>query len=85
MRRKRAEWQQPLDDEILELLADTDIVLTPSIIAFNIDRSREGVAHRILVLEKYGMVEKVERGKYRISDIGEGYLKGDLDASTLEK
>lgn len=84
MRRKRGDWQTPLDDEILELLASSDLVLSPSIIAFNLDRSREGVADRISVLMDYGLIEKVERGKYRISEKGKEYLKGELDAAELD-
>ena len=84
MRRKRGDWQTPLDDEILELLSDSDLTLSPSIIAFNLDRSREGVADRISVLTDYGLVEKVERGKYRITEQGNQYLQGELDASKLD-
>jgi len=61
MRRKRGDWQTPLDDEILELLADSELVLSPSIIAFNLNRSREGVADRINVLTDYGIIEKADR------------------------
>ena len=85
MRRKRGDWQTPLDDEILELLAESELTLSPSIIAFNLDRSREGVADRISVLTDYGLVEKVERGKYRITEEGNQYLRGELDADRLEK
>jgi predicted transcriptional regulator len=72
-----------LDDEILELLDSSKLVLSPSIIAFNIDRSREGVADRITTLTDYGLIEKVERGKYRITEEGEQYLQGELDVSDL--
>jgi predicted transcriptional regulator len=72
-----------LDDEILELLDSSNLILSPSIIAFNIDRSREGVADRIAMLTDYGLVEKVERGKYRITEEGEQYLRGELDVSEL--
>jgi predicted transcriptional regulator len=83
MRRKRGEWQTPLDDEILELLASSELVLSPSIIAYNLDRSREGVASRIAVLTDVDLVEKVDRGKYRITEEGEQYLSGNLDAGKL--
>lgn len=68
MRQKRGDWRTPLDDEILELLSDSELTLSPSIIAFNLERSREGVADRISVLTDYGLVERVERGKYRITE-----------------
>lgn len=82
--RQRAGWMTPLDDEILELMDSADIVLSPSIIAYNIERSREGVAHRLSQLTKYKMIEKVERGKYRIREEGREYLAGQLDAEDLE-
>jgi predicted transcriptional regulator len=81
--RKRADWMTQLDDEILELLDSSELVLSPSIIAFNINRSREGVADRIAMLTDYGLIEKVERGKYRITGEGEQYLQGELDVSKL--
>lgn len=84
MRRKRGEWQTPLDDEILELLASSELVLSPSIIAYNLDRSREGVASRIAILTDVGLVERVERGKYRITETGKEYLQGGIDASELD-
>jgi predicted transcriptional regulator len=84
MRRKRGDWQTPLDDEILELLADSELVLSPSIMAFNLNRSREGVADRISELTDYGLVKKIERGKYRITEQGNQYLQGKLDASKLD-
>ncbi|WP_280536611.1 winged-helix domain-containing protein [Halopenitus sp. POP-27] len=85
MRRKRGEWQTSLDDEILEILASSELVLSPSIIAYNLDRSREGVASRIRILTNYGLIEKEQRGKYKITESGRNYLKGELDASQLEE
>lgn len=82
--RKRANWMTQLDDEILELLDSSELVLSPSIIAFNINRSREGVADRIAMLTDYGLVEKVERGKYQITQEGKQYLQCELDVSKLK-
>lgn len=82
--RRRADWMTQLDDEILELLYSSGLVLSPSIIAFNLDRSREGVADRIKILTEYSLVKRIERGKYQITQEGEQYLQGDIDASNLE-
>lgn len=82
--RKRADWMTQLDDEILELLDSSELILSPSIIALNIDRSREGVADRLAILTDYGLIERVERGKYQITKEGEQYLQGELDVSRLE-
>lgn len=81
--RKRADWMTPMDDRILELLQSAGIVLSPSIIAFNLDVSREAVNRRLKELAAYGLVIYVERGKYEISEAGQKYLEGELDAMEL--
>lgn len=81
--REPADWMQPMDDRILEALQSCGLVLSPSIVAYNIDRSREAVTRRLSELSDYGLVERVERGKYRITEAGEGYLDGELDANEL--
>ena len=65
-----------MDDEILELFHSTHLMLTPSIIAYNLDRSREEVNRRLIELVDHGLVERVDRGKYRITEFGEQYLRG---------
>lgn len=75
--------QLPIDDRILEVLQSSGLVLSPSIIAYNIDKSREEVNRRLSELVEYGLVDRVERGKYRIAKLGEKYLAGDLDGNKL--
>lgn len=77
--------QLPIDDRILEVLQSSGLVLSPSIIAYNIDKSREEVNRRLSELVEYGIVERVERGKYQIADAGEEYLVGRLNAETLNQ
>lgn len=72
------EWMVPMDDEILELFHISDLVLTPAIIAYNTGYSREEVNRRLGTLVEHGFVERVERGKYRITSHGELYLRGDV-------
>ena len=81
--RKRGEWMTPMDDLLLEALASSGMVLSPSIISFNLDLSREAVNRRLQTLADHGLVEKIERGKYEITDEGSEYQSGDLDASNL--
>jgi DNA-binding Lrp family transcriptional regulator len=70
------DWTTEMDKEILELL-NTEMVLTPTVIAENIDRSRGAVARRMNALEAGGLVKKIDRGKYRISKEGlEMFLGG---------
>ncbi len=82
--RHPGEWMVPMDDEILELFHSAHLVLTPAIIAYNIDHSREEVNRRLTALVEHGLVERVERGKYRITQLGEEYLRGELAAAAPE-
>ncbi|MDG5777290.1 hypothetical protein VB773_09110 [Haloarculaceae archaeon H-GB2-1] len=63
------DWLTDMDKEILEVLS-SGLVLTPSIISENIGRSRKGVSNRINSLQAGELVEKIDRGKYRITDEG---------------
>ncbi|WP_254768322.1 helix-turn-helix domain-containing protein [Salinilacihabitans rarus] len=76
--RRSAEWMTPMDDEILDLLRGSDLVLTPAVVALNLGRSRAEVNRRLAKLEGGGLVERVERGKYRIAADGAAYLDGRL-------
>lgn len=75
--------QLPIDDRILEVL-DTDLLLSPTIIADNIGKTREEVNRRLTTLTEKEFVQRVRRGRYRISDIGVEYLSGELDANQLD-
>lgn len=76
--RNPGERMVPMDDEILELFHTSALVLTPAIIAYNIDRSREEVNRRLTELVEHGLVERVGRGKYCITELGERYLQGEF-------
>lgn len=76
--RRPAEWMTPMDDELLSAFQDAELVLTPSVVAFNTGFSRKEVNRRLIELEAHGLVEKVERGKYRLTRRGERYLRGQL-------
>ena len=82
--REPAPWMQmPIDDRILEALATSGLVLSPSVIAFNIDKARSEVNRRLSVLVDHGLVERVKRGYYKITETGDQYLAGDLDPDDL--
>jgi len=81
--RKRGDWMKPTDDQILEILGDSGLVLTPTVVAFNAGFDRSHVNRRLSEFVEKGLVTRVERGKYEISDKGLGYLSGDVDASEL--
>lgn len=81
--RKRGEWMKPTDDQILEILGDSGLVLTPQIIAFNAGFDRSHVNKRLSEFVEKGLVRRVERGKYEITNEGRGYLSGEVDADKL--
>jgi Mn-dependent DtxR family transcriptional regulator len=66
---KDLDWLTETDEDILKVLW-TRLILSPSIIAANTERSRVSVSRRLDTLQAGGLVEKVDRGKYKISDKG---------------
>jgi predicted transcriptional regulator len=84
--RHPASWMQlPIDDRILEILDSSELILSPAVIALNIEKSRSEVNRRLSILVEYGLLTRVKRGYYEIAPDGEAYLRGDLDASTLSE
>lgn len=75
----------PGDDRILELLDESGLILSPSIIAANIELTRHHVSARLSELKDHELVESVDTGKghYRITERGRAYLAGDLDVDEL--
>jgi len=63
------DWLTELDREICVLLGH-GFIFTPSLIAKNIDRPRSSVSRRLNTLEAGGIVEKVERGHYKLTEEG---------------
>jgi predicted transcriptional regulator len=72
-----------MDDRILEALSYSRLVLSPTIIAENIGKSRPQVNDRLGVLCSAGLVERLKRGRYRITGRGMAYVEGKLDAATV--
>lgn len=81
--RRPADWMVPSDDRILELLREEGN-LTPRAVEDFGGPVAGHASDRLPVLAEYGLVTKISRGLYRITDKGEAYLDEDLDASTLE-
>lgn len=76
--------QLPSDERILEVLHSSNLVLSPAVIGKNIDATRVHVNRRLSVLVEYGMVTRIERGYYEITDLGVQYLEGKIDANELD-
>lgn len=81
--RKRADWMRPIDERILETMRDEGN-MTPRALE-DFDVTSQGHANdRLSQLAEYGMVERISRGLYRLTDDGRAFLDEDLDASELE-
>lgn len=74
------EWMRPVDEQILKVFNSSELVLTPSIIAYNIGYSSKEVNRRLSTMTDHGYVERIEHGKYRMTEVGGSYLHGRLDA-----
>jgi len=83
--REPAPWMQlPIDERILEALDSSGMILSPAVIAINIDKSRGEVNRRLSTLVEYGLVTRVKRGYYEIAEPGKQYLAGEIEGSELE-
>lgn len=81
--RQDAEWMAPSDDRILELIREHGN-LTPKAIENFGGPSRQYASERCAELAEYGLLDRIYRGLYGITDEGLAYLDEELDASTLE-
>jgi hypothetical protein len=63
------DWITDLDREICGLLRH-GLILTPSVLAKNLDRPRSSISRRLNTLEAGNIVEKIERGHYKMTEEG---------------
>ena len=82
--RPRVDWMNQTDDRILELLDESDLVLTPAVIAKNLEYTRNWVSRRVGKLADAGLVEPIDSGYYQITERGRAYLAGELTTDDLE-
>ena len=83
--RPRVEWMNQTDDRILELLDESNLLLSPAVTAVNLDYSRNWVSRRMSKLEDADLIEKIDGSYYQITDRGRAYLEGKLDAEELNE
>ena len=83
--RQRADWMRPVDERILETMRDEGN-MTPQALdeAFEVCAANHA-SNRLGKMAKYGLVEKLSRGLYRLTDAGEAFLNEELDASELKR
>jgi len=72
------------DDRILSLLEESGLMLSPAVIAANLDYTRGWVSKRLRKLLEAGLVEKSQSSYYEITERGEKYLVGEIEAGILE-
>ena len=82
--RPRVDWMTQADERVLEFLYEKNIVASPSVIAANIDYTAEYISRRCRKLEDTGLLQRVDPTNYRLTELGESYLKGDVDAEVLQ-
>lgn len=82
--RYSADWMTIADERILEYLSTSEIS-TPKKMADSGDVrfSRQYIGERCRKLADYEMVQHLGNGVYRITEAGEEYLQGQLDAQNL--
>lgn len=90
MRRPRVDWMTRADDAILEFLlneGNEPLVANPSTVEANIDYKISHVRRRLRALQEGGLVDYYDedRGLYQITDLGQAYLTGELNAEELKK
>ena len=78
--RKPAKWMQPADNRILEYLSDHQAAGPKTIHECEeIDLAHSTISNRLRVLHEGGLVNRIQRGTYTLSDRGAQYLAGVED------
>ncbi|MGB9931126.1 helix-turn-helix domain-containing protein [Haloarcula amylolytica] len=82
--RPRVEWMNQTDDRLLDLLDESDLELSPAVLAKNLDYSRSWVSRRLSKLVDAELVAVDDGSYYSITQRGRDYLAGDLEAEDLQ-
>ncbi len=80
---ERVPWMAPVDYEIMLFFDEHAILVSPRVLAANIEYDRQYVSKRCRTLTEAGLLEAVDTGLYQFTETGETYLDGDLDVSEL--
>ncbi|RDZ35082.1 MULTISPECIES: MarR family transcriptional regulator [unclassified Haloferax] len=81
--RPRVDWMTQADERVLEFLHEKDIIASPSVIAANIDYTQEYISRRCRKLTDAGLLQRADASNYRLTDLGERFLAGEVDADSL--
>ncbi|TYT61001.1 MarR family transcriptional regulator [Natrialba swarupiae] len=74
----------PVDYEILLFFDEHPIIVSPHVLAVNIDYDRQYVSKRCGALVGAGLLGSVDTGLYELSDQGNAFLEGKIDGQELE-
>ncbi|MFB6196781.1 MAG: ArsR family transcriptional regulator [Halobacteriaceae archaeon] len=84
MRRYSAEWMTIVDDRILEYIYEEGSGSPTQMTEEGIKASQPHISRRCSKLANHGLLVHLGNGVYQITEDGEAYLEGELDASELE-
>lgn len=83
--RKSGAWMTIWDDRILEIIRDSDSGNATDIANHKYIRvSRSTITRRLSRLADHGLLTHLGNGVYVITDQGERYLEGEVDADELQ-
>jgi hypothetical protein len=87
--RKDAEWMSnPADERILEVIREqgnmTPLALSRDGEVPRIDIGRKWAGARCRELVRYGLLKRIDKGLFGITEKGLAYLDEELDAAELE-
>ncbi|RYJ15317.1 ArsR family transcriptional regulator [Halogeometricum borinquense] len=74
---------RPVDEHILEVMRDEGNMTPQALESLDVTVANYA-SNRLSLMTRYGLVERVVQGLYRITETGEGFLDEEVDASTLE-
>ncbi|WP_265112449.1 ArsR family transcriptional regulator [Halosolutus halophilus] len=74
---------RPVDERIMETMRDEGNLTPQAVENFDVC-SRSHASLRLSKLAKYGLVDRIAQGLYRLNDDGRDFLDEELDASELE-
>lgn len=76
--RDDADWMKPADDRILETFRDlgnlTPLALSKEGEQSRLDIGRKYAGMRCRELAEHGLLERLDKGLYKLTDLGEAYL-----------
>jgi len=72
------------DERIMEFLQEKDIVASATVIAANIDYTGEYVSRRCRKLTDAGLLQRVDASNYRLTNLGDRFLDGEIDGSEIK-